>query len=82
MNNVIHVSELRETIVSIAKDIVREMKHEQHTMVMTVDDVAKECRVHVQTVRMWAKGGMKCIQKKPLLFLRDDVVEFLKGMRS
>ncbi|NTV13946.1 MAG: helix-turn-helix domain-containing protein [Desulfobulbaceae bacterium] len=62
--------------------------HPNHRLVKihrnyTVEDITKLFGSHKNTVRDWVKGGLAVIDdKRPMLILGRDLVEFLKARRG
>jgi hypothetical protein len=63
-------------------------RHPNHRLVKihrsyTVEEVAKLLGKHKNTVRNWIKNGLATIdEKRPLLILGHDLVEFIKKRRA
>lgn len=62
-------------------------RHPNHRLVKihrtyTVEEIAKLFGIHKNTVRDWVKAGLAIIdEKRPMLILGSDLVEFLKTRR-
>ena len=62
-------------------------RHPNHRLVKihrsyTVEDVANLFSIHKNTVRRWVKSGLAtCDEKRPMLILGHDLVEFLQARR-
>ena len=65
---------------SCRRNLVRLRLHRSYTM----RELAELLEVHIRTVQGWHKNGLMAIDDcdRPLLFIGQSVIEFLKGRRS